>query len=341
MYSNKIVTNLRFICYIFEKYLKTSKKKMNTNRIILIAILNFVFLTYSAYSQGCSDAGLCSINLADEDSTNNNGVTLGLSNTIGIGDESVLINSTGIELAGKFSDFGFVAKIPFTFTSGDLGQTNGVGDFTLLLTTKLYSNQDFALSLAGGMKIATNNANLLNENNLVLPMVYQTSGGTNDIIFLLAANIESWVFSTGIQIPIKRNENTFIDRSALVDPIPGISEYYNNWQNYQSSRNFKRGSDVMLKIEKYFQLNDDLKLMAGVLPVYRLTESVYNDLNGDDITIMNTDGLTLNIIAGLNYKVSQKHSFGLNIGFPVVTREVRADGLTRALVANIDFKFAL
>lgn len=314
---------------------------MKSNKIILIALLSFVFLTYSTYSQGCSDAGLCSINLADEDSTNNTKFTLGLGNSIGIGDESVLINSTGIEIAGNFSDFGFVAKIPFTFTSGSLGQTNGLGDFTLLLTAKLYSEEDFALTLAGGLKLATNDANLLSEHNLALPMVYQTSGGTNDIIFLLAANIESWAISTGMQIPMNRNENTFIENSALVDPISGISEYYNNWQNYESSRNFKRGSDVMLKVEKYFQLKDDLKVMAGVLPVYRLTESVYNDLNGDDITIMNTDGLTLNIIAGLDYKVSQKHSFGLNIGFPVVTREVRADGLTRALVANIDFKFAL
>lgn len=304
-------------------------------------MLSFVFLNYNVYSQGCSDAGLCSINFSDEDSTNNTKFTLGLGNTVGVGDESVLINSTGIELAGNFSDFGFVAKIPFTFTTGALGQTNGLGDFTLLLTTKLYSIEDFALTLAGGVKIATNDANLLNDDNLSLPMVYQTSGGTDDIIFLLAANIDSWIISTGMQIPLNRNENSFIDKSALVDPISGISEYYNNWQNYQSSRNFKRGSDIMLKIEKYFEVNDDLKLMAGILPVYRLSESIYQDFNGDNITIMNTDGLTLNIIAGLNYIVTKKQSFGLNIGFPVVTREVRADGLTRAFVANVDFKFAL
>lgn len=314
---------------------------MKSYKITFYLVVIFLLLKYSTYSQGCSDAGLCSINLADEDSTYSNKFTLGLGNSFGIGDEDVLINSTGIELAGNFSDFGFVAKIPFTFTTGNLGQTNGFGDLTLLLTTKLYSEYDFALSLASGVKIATNNANLLNEDDLALPMVYQTSGGTNDIIFLLVANLDSWVISTGMQIPMNRNENTFIDRSALVDPIPGISEYYNNWQNYESSRNFQRGIDVMLKVEKYFQLNDDLKLMGGVLPVYRLKESVYTDLNADDITIINTDGLTLNLIAGLNYIVTKKHTFGLNIGFPVVTREVRADGLTRALVANIDFKFAL
>jgi hypothetical protein len=171
-------------------------------------------------------------------------------------------------------------------------------------------------------------------------MVYQTSNGTNDVILLLAANFDDWVVSTGLQIPLNRNENSF-ENSLLIDPSPNTPEYFYQWQNYQSSRNFKRGSDVMLKIEKYFALNEDLTLMAGVLPVYRLTESIYEDRNGDDITVMNSDGLTLNIIAGLNYKVTDKHSFGLNIGFPTVTREVRADGLTRALVANVDFKFEL
>lgn len=319
---------------------------MKLTSLFTSAILILILNSTSVFSQGCSDAGLCSFNMAEHDSTKTDEMryTLGLSNTIGIGDEAVLINSTGFELGATYSDFGIVAKIPFTFTSGTLGQTNGLGDLTVLLSSKLYTVDDFSLSLAGGVKLATNNADLLNEDDLSMPMVYQTSNGTNDVILLLAANIDDWVISTGVQIPLNRNENTFINNSSLVDPVPvpGVSEeYYVNWINYQSSRNFKRGSDVMLKIEKYFTVQDDLKLMAGILPVYRLSESKYENYRGDDVTIMNSDGLTLNIIAGLNYKVTDKHTFGLNIGFPVVTREVRADGLTRALVANIDFKFEL
>ena len=313
-------------------------------KAILLLIIALVLSTATtvAYSQGCSDAGLCSINLSNEDSTTSESkFTFGLSNTIGIGDESVLINSTGLEIGASYSDFGIIAKIPFTFTTGTLGQTNGLGDLTFLLSSKLYSGDDIALSLAGGVKIATNNADLRNEDDFTMPMVYQTSSGTNDVILLLAASIDDWVLSTGVQIPLNRNENSFEEKSALVDLGPNPKQYYLEWGNYQSSRNFKRGSDVMLKIEKYFTIEDDLKFMAGLLPIYRLAESVYEARNGDDIVIMNSDGLTLNIIAGLNYKVTEKHTFGLNIGFPVVTREVRADGLTRALVANIDFKFAL
>ena len=317
---------------------------MKLTLLISTTILLLLLNATSVLSQGCSDAGLCSFNMVEHDSTGTDEMhyTLGLSNTIGVGDESVLINSTGVEFGANFSDFGIVAKIPFTLTSGTLGQTNGLGDLTVLLSSKLYSEENLSLSVAGGVKMATNKADLRNEDDLSMPMVYQTSNGTNDVIFLLAANIDDWVVSTGLQIPLNRNENSFIENSALVEPIPGFSdEYYLNWKNYQSSKNFKRGSDVMLKIEKYFTIQDDLKFMAGILPVYRLVESIYEDYNGNDITIMNSDGLTLNIIAGLNYKVTEKHTFGLNIGFPVVTREIRADGLTRAMVANVDFKFEL
>lgn len=315
---------------------------MNKSTLFALIVLIWASTSFDLFSQGCSDAGLCSINLSDDKpNSEETKFTLGLNNTIGIGDESVLINSTGIEFGANYSNFGFTAKIPFTFTTGTLGQTNGLGDLTLLLSSKIYTLDSFALSIIGGVKLATNNANLLNEDELSMPMVYQTSGGTNDIILLIAANIDEWVISTGMQIPTNRNENTFEDRSALIDPLPNTNKYYQEWQNYQSSRNFKRGSDVMLKIEKYFEVKDDLKLMAGVLPVYRLTESIYENRDGEDIKIAGTDGLTLNLIAGLSYKVTEKHTLGLNIGFPVVTREVKADGLTRALVANIDFKFAL
>ena len=317
---------------------------MKLTLLISTTILLLLLNATSVLSQGCSDAGLCSFNMVEHDSTGTDEMhyTLGLSNTIGVGDESVLINSTGVEFGANYSDFGIVAKIPLTFASGTLGQTNGLGDLTVLLSSKLYSEENLSLSVAGGVKMATNKADLRNEDDLSMPMVYQTSNGTNDVIFLLAANIDDWVVSTGLQIPLNRNENSFIENSALVEPIPGFSdEYYLNWKNYQSSKNFKRGSDVMLKIEKYFNVQNDLKLMAGILPVYRLVESIYEDYKVNDITIMNSDGLTLNIIAGLNYKVTEKHTFGLNIGFPVVTREIRADGLTRAMVANVDFKFEL
>ncbi len=315
---------------------------MKISILLVITILITSLNTSSVYSQGCSDAGLCSFNLSPVDSTSDDvKLTLGLSNTTGIGDEAVLINSTGFELGASFSDFGIVARIPFTFTSGTLGQTNGLGDLTLLLSSKLYATDGFGLTLAGGVKLATNNADLRNEDEKSMPMVYQTSNGTNDVVLLLAANDDEWVISTGLQIPLNRNENSFEELSALIDLGPDPKQYYLEWGNYQSSRNFKRGSDVMLKVEKYFEVQDDLRLMAGLLPVYRLSESIYEDRNGDDVTVMNSDGLTLNIIAGMTYKMTKKHTLGLNIGFPMVTREVRADGLTRALVANVDFKIEL
>ncbi|MER3328114.1 MAG: hypothetical protein RIF34_00945, partial [Candidatus Kapaibacterium sp.] len=164
---------------------------MKTPILLTISILIIFVIPFSVFSQGCSDAGLGSFNLSTLDTTTDDiKVTLGLSNTTGIGDEAVLINSTGFELGATYSDFWFIAKIPFTFTSGTLGQTNGLGDLSLLLSSKLYSADGFGLSLAGGVKLATNNADLLNEGDKSMPMVYQTSNGTNDVVLLLAANID-------------------------------------------------------------------------------------------------------------------------------------------------------
>lgn len=314
-------------------------KSISSLFAIIITLLTY---QYNSLAQGCSDAGLCSINLNDEDTTSKVNYYIDLFNAVGVGDESVFINSTGVEFGIKYSDFGFLAKLPYTITNGNLGQTNGFGDLTLLISSIIYSKDDLVLSLAGGVKIATNEADLRNQDNLPMPMAFQTSNGTNDIIALFSANYSNWVLSTGVQIPLDRNKNSFINKSTLVDPIPGVFDYYYlNWSKYESSRNFKRGSDAMLKIEKYFEVNEGLKLMVGVLPVHRLSESVYEDFGGEDITIKNTNGLTLNIISSANYEIAENLSLGLNLGFPIVTRKVRADGLTRAIVANFDFKIKL
>ena len=98
----------------------------------------------------------------------------------------------------------------------------------------------------------------------------------------------------------------------------------------------------MFKIEKFFELNEDLKLMGGVLPVYRLSNSVYErETTGIDREINESDGLTINLIGSMDYKVTDISSFKLNLGFPVLTRTVRADGLTRALVATVSYSVAI
>ena len=176
-------------------------------------ILPFLFIVFFAlpnqsylYSQGCSDAGLCSFDFAGIDTTKADDLefTLRLFNTFGIGDESVLINSTGAEISTTYEGFGLLAKLPLTVTSGNLGGTVGLGDLTLLLSKRIYSTNEFNINFAGAFKIATSEADILNPDDLPLPMVYQTSNGTNDLILLAYTNIETWAISAGAQIPLTR-----------------------------------------------------------------------------------------------------------------------------------------
>ena len=318
---------------------------MNKNILTAFVLLSMLFVSKISYSQGCSDAGLCSIDggHGTMDSTvESSGMSVSLSNSVGIGDNSVLINSTGVSFSYSSDDFSITAGVPFVITSGDLGSTSGLGDVLLTLGTNLYSDEDISWNATFGGKIATNNADLKNENGLPMPMVNQTSMGTNDLIFLTSLKTGEWQFTTGVQTPLNRNENSFTNDIVFEEFSPESEDYFENRGIYEPSRKFQRGSDVMLKIEKFFDLNDDLKVMGGILPVYRLENSVYeSELTGEDVEIIDSDGLTLNIIGSMNYKVSDISSFKLNLGFPVITRTVRADGLTRAIVATISYSVAI
>jgi len=318
---------------------------MNKFTFFTFAISVMLISTQFSYSQGCSDAGLCSIDGGHSDmdnTTEQSNINLSLSNSIGIGDNSVLINSTGINVAYSADDFTLSAGVPFVITSGDLGSTSGLGDLLLTLGTNLYSDEEISWNATFGGKIATNNADLKNSDGLPMPMVNQTSQGTNDMIFLTSLRSGSWQFTTGVQTPLNRNENSFTNEIVFEEFSPETEDYFSNRGIYESSRKFKRGSDVMFKIEKFFDLNEDLKLMGGVLPVYRLSNSIYEERStGNDIEISDSDGLTVNIIGSMDYRVSKVSSFKLNFGFPVLTRTVRADGLTRALVATVSYSVAI
>ena len=318
---------------------------MNKNILAALVVFFMLFVFKTSYSQGCSDAGLCAIDgghSAMDSTIESSGMSVSLSNSIGIGDNSVLINSTGVSFSYSSDDFSISAGVPFVITSGDLGSTSGLGDVLITLGTHLYSDDDLSWNATFGGKIATNNADLKNENELPMPMVNQTSMGTNDLIFLTSLKTGEWQFTTGLQTPLNRNENSFTNDIVFEEFSPEKEDYFENRGVYEPSRKFKRGSDVMLKIEKFFDLNDDLKVMGGILPVYRLENSVYeSELTGEDVEIIDSDGLTLNIIGSMNYKVSDISSFKLNLGFPVITRTVRADGLTRAIVATISYSVAI
>jgi len=53
-----------------------------------------------------------------------------------------------------------------------------------------------------------------------------------------------------------------------------------------------------------------------------------------------SEGLTLNLTADLRYQLNSSWWLEASMGSPLVVREVRPDGLTRALVANVGLRYA-
>lgn len=127
----------------------------------VISIILLLSAGYNAYSQGCSDAGVCSIDgHSQKNFEEDTKFRIMLQNSAGIGDESVFINSTSIGLKYRTSyGLGATVMMPFTFTSGDLGSYSNFGDLTMLLDYEIYRKDDYAHSLVVGGKLASSGAN--------------------------------------------------------------------------------------------------------------------------------------------------------------------------------------
>lgn len=319
---------------------------MYLTKTFLILLVLFLSSANLVYSQGCSDAGVCSF-MIDDPNQKANDLEISYSANYGMGVNGVSIFSNQFDFNFKLTeDFTFGVTLPYVFTSGDLGSLRDFGDVSLLLQYHLPINDQIRIDFAGGFRMPTNLSELRNTDDLPMPMVYQTSLGTNDLLAAVMVHYEDWKFSTGFQLPTNRNKNDF-DKGefAFIDLTPESPTYYTDALEYQSSRELQRAGDVFLKVEKYFDLDDDFKISAGVLPILRLAESkVKTRTGGEEFTeetVEGTGGLTFNLIAGGIYKVGESQRLTLNLGFPLLNRKESADGLLRAFVAQLGYSVGL
>jgi hypothetical protein len=132
----------------------------------------------------------------------------------------------------------------------------------------------------------------------------------------------------GYQQPFGRANNTF-----LKENWPS-----NNVKDYFDSANLLRKSDLLLRAEYFTDINKKWAGSFGVLPILHLGEDEITLKNGTNSVVSGSSGLTLNINAGLNYKINDFNTLKLTLSAPLIIRDVRPDGLTRALVLGIGFE---
>jgi len=302
--------------------------------IKIVASLLFIMLMLPAsmHAQGCSDAGVCGIFTDTEAQTDKTSYAAGLSQYFGIGENSTGIFATNLSLEYKTREIELAVKIPYVYINGDLGDQSGIGDIILSAgyTNKLHG--DFRYSYAVGIKFPTGEDNGA-KSGLPLPMVYQTGGGTFDIMLGVSVSYNSWKLALGWQNPLGESSNSFLHRSWQGKPEA---------LQYAESRNLGRGMDLMLALDKSFEF-DGTWVYAGAIAIFRLTDSYYYDSDIDILSkkIAEKTGSTINFNLGIADKLNDYAMLFVEAAMPVVTRKTSADGLKRAFTGSLGLKFIL
>lgn len=293
----------------------------NKNKFLITFLLTIILS--NSFSQGCSDAGLCSLpgNQTNDTILKNWKSTFSFAPTYSLGEHFTSIISSVADFRLSYKNAFFSFRIPYHFIFGDVGNTNGIGDLSLIFGTN-FKLKEKHLTANIGIKFPSGKTNIKHQNNS-LPMVYQTGLGTTDFIAGLSFSDKKWYLAFATQIPISNhNKNEYLSDYHPINS--SLFDFYN-------SKNLIRSGDLMLRIDKLYP-NTKVNLKTGVIILYHLKNDNYTDINNKQIDYNNSNGFTLNLNFGFQQKISNKLKVDYTIGFPVYARENRPDGLTRTLV---------
>lgn len=275
---------------------------MKTKYYFLLWVLVFAS-TKGILGQGCSDAGFCSMGALRPNQTLTIkskieivALEMGYSFAESIkGDYIQQLSFDALLNLGKKNRVQI--RLPYVFTQGRLGNTQGIGDLTISFSRPLYRNEWRSLLLTIGTKLPLGQTNLLATNQLPLPMYYQNGLGTWDFIAGLSWQTRSWLLAIAYQIPLLHsNQNTFT-ASSWRDTDEAANAYPNSYQ-------IKRGADLMVRIEKNFRFHR-FNYFVGVLPVLRLyADRVYDPLSQQETEITGSKGVSINWQTGIGYQFS-------------------------------------
>ncbi len=209
---------------------------------------------------------------------------------------------------------------------------NGISTFGI---SDLFISDNYTIrnivKLTVGVKIPFNKANKKYD-GWPLPMDYQSSLGTFDMIMGFSFKIKRLQLVTALQYPLSQNKNEFI-AGAGYHPIKL------ELGDFIATSGFKRSGDVLLRVSYPLTLNSTFKITPSLLPIYHLAKDKYIDELGYIHEIAGSDGLTLNVNVYLDYDISSKSALQLNFGAPLIVRKVRPDGLTRSFIGNLEYRF--
>ena len=317
-------------------YIKLNQNMKKTT--LFVSLASCITFNSQLKAQGCSDAGICTIHSIKNNTAGNdakdqskNEVVVGFA--YGKGERKTTDYTTYVEytrnLPGNTSVTG---KLSFSAVTGELANTSGLSDLFLSVNHTFNVKKAWQKSFIVGLKIPFNDGNIT-KNGIYLPMPYQTSLGTTDLVLGLTATKKSFGATLAVQQPLKpANGNRFLPQDYPANKLAA---------NYLPTNKFVRKGDVLLRFSYNIKLNNKFSIRPSLLSIYHEGNDTYLDADNIRREILKSSGLTLNAIIFAGYKINAKSSFELSAGTPFVVRTNRPDGLTRSLVASLDYKINL
>jgi hypothetical protein len=308
--------------------------------LLLLYLSGFVTLSYA---QGCSDAGFCTMGAMKPDQPYNKRLalklrTLELSQYYGHTHFNNKIYVSTLEANFSLGQkYVFQVKLPYQTSNGHLGTFQSVSDISMSLTRNILSTDAFDLNFTIGTKIPGNNGDKQQLDGKSLPMYYQTSLGTHDLILGASIISRKWLFAAGYQQALDANHNGF---------------WWGEWHGkdsayvhqYAQSNTLKRGKDIMLRVERNFRFSK-FNASIGLLPIWRVTKDVVQiptdttQTQSVTMKVAGSTGLALSGIYTLGYNFNVKSGLRLLVGNRFIQRPKNPDGLSREFVTSLTYTY--
>jgi hypothetical protein len=298
---------------------------------------------YTTYAQGCSDAGFCTMGAMRPNQNFSSQGTIKLRSVellqyVGVTkfDDVILTSLADINIGvGKRGSVQL--KLPYTFVSGALSNTRSLADISYSYTHTLFSKDRFQLSGTLGGKIPVNNSDKQNNGGRPLPMYYQTSLGTYDVVAGLSFITRKWLLAAGYQQALNKNGSEFRwSEWAGSDQFSTALEYPVSW-------NLQRGKDIMFRVERNFR-STKWNAYLGLLTIYRITKDEVSKgtaQNNVRVKVDGTTGAAITALTGVGYRFSTSVALKGMFGLKIINRDVNPDGLSREFVSTLSIEIRL
>jgi len=328
-------------CNHYFTFSNFASNNQNIMKRLSLAI-GLMLLVTQAYSQGCSDAGFCTMGAMKPDQAYSKRInfklrSVELSQYRGEATLTPKIYVTNLDFNfGINAKTTFQVKVPYQSVTGNLGETSGIGDLSFSFTRNLHSSEKFDINASIGTKIPTNKSDL-KKGDFDFPMYYQVSLGSVDLIAGASLISKNWLFAMGYQQALTANNNHWDQGDAQRWIDDGLYHNIDYLKKHPWSTELKRGTDLMVRAERNFRFAK-YNFNIGVLPIFRVTKDErLDEVDGLRKKMDNTTGMALSVLGGFGYHFSVNHSMKVTYGQKLVQREVNPDGLTRHNVMIVGY----